>query len=106
MGLGTKQFSNILRGLALRNHEQKEVDYLAALDELPRISTTFRRFRTFGSFVDRARNSGHVPTGKWLSEVYNTFIDDKATVMDQHTSMLSCLIGAVDHSHKVATLLD
>ncbi|KAL8277487.1 hypothetical protein RQP46_010117 [Phenoliferia psychrophenolica] len=59
MGLGTKQFSNLLRALALRNHEQKE---------------------PFGSFIDRTRNSGYVPTGKWLSEVYNTFIEASATI--------------------------
>ncbi|KAK4698809.1 hypothetical protein P7C70_g7460, partial [Phenoliferia sp. Uapishka_3] len=98
-GLGTTQFSDIMAELHLLRHDRKHIAYREAVRDLPK--KTGQTFEPFGTFDDPERNSGFVPSGTWLSLIYNLFIEANAAVMDQHTAMLPLTIGSIDHSHKI-----
>lgn len=98
-GLGTKQFSSIIKTQHLRQYHMKERDYHTSILAHP--SLPDQTFPTMSSFADFEGNSGFVATGKWFSAMNNMFMEGHVELIDQHTSMLSCEVAAADHSHKV-----
>lgn len=103
-GMGTKQFSHTLLELHLLRHVHKAIAYREAARDLPH--PPGKVYNTFGTFEDPLRNSGFVPSSKWLSEMYDTYIEKNSKVMDQHTAMIPMTVGAIDHSHKVEFSLE
>lgn len=117
-GLGAKQFSNILRVLARLRHDDQRLQYLESIHsyESSSVLSFFRQqglsanrptYEYFGEFDDKdvGQRAGFVPSSYWLREVYDQFIEKHAGELDQKTSMLSALVCAIDHSHKVCGFL-
>ena len=108
-GVGSKQFSHILLGLHHRRFSHIHVQYLDGvlsrscrtdLDDGPQAT-----YEAFSQFADTDGYAGFVPSSSWLCMMYDSFIEKHGPEIDQKTAMLSGDIIAIDHSHKVFTLL-
>lgn len=44
---------------------------------------------------------GYVPSGQWLRDVYDQFIEEHRMDITQHMAMLTADVIAIDHSYKV-----
>lgn len=91
--------TRLWKGELHRRHNQKAIAYREAARDLPHVAG--QTFEPFGEYEDASRACGFVPSGAWLSFMYNNFVASKADVLNRHTAMLSLLVGAIDHSHKV-----
>jgi len=60
-------------------------------------------FKTFRPFDDVSEEGyhGYVPSGQWLRDVYDQFIEEHWVDITQHMAMLIADVIAIDHSHKV-----
>ncbi len=61
-------------------------------------------FLPFLSFEDTSSEGyrGFVPSGQWLRDMFDTFMEEHTADINQHMSMLSGEVCAIDHSHKVS----
>ncbi|KAJ7587518.1 hypothetical protein C8J56DRAFT_786255 [Mycena floridula] len=103
-GVGAKQFSYNLNVLHRRRYEMLEVQYMETI--LARAETSAGRSRTylpFPEFEDKGPNrfNALIPSGQWLRDMYDKFIESHEKEFDQHTSTLGSDIYAIDHSHKI-----
>ncbi|KAG6835921.1 hypothetical protein H0H93_013330 [Arthromyces matolae] len=107
-GMGARQFSNALLVQHLQNYDLLQLRYFQTL--APEAGSLFaagpfaRKFKMFLPFDDRSIDGlqGFVPSGQWLRDVYDTLIDGHRDELNQHMSMLTARICAVDHSFKLA----
>lgn len=44
---------------------------------------------------------GYVPSGKWIKNLYDEYIEQHQHFFKQHMGMLMLEVGAMDHSFKV-----
>ncbi|KAF8186024.1 hypothetical protein BJ912DRAFT_852498 [Pholiota molesta] len=103
-GMGPKQFSDALRVQHLQHHDTLHLQYLHSL--VPRKDMAKwqgRKFEAFLSYDDNSEKGRHgfVPSMEWLRNMYDQYIEKHRNELNQHMSMLSADICAVDHSHKV-----
>lgn len=107
-GMGTKQFSDALRLSHLLSYDTIKLQYLWTLRTRKQFSKiTGRTFEQFLPFEDTSRNGyhGYIPSSNWLRDLYDTFIESHRNDINQHMSMLTANICALDHSHKVSKIL-
>jgi hypothetical protein len=103
-GVGAKQFSDSLNVLHRRRYEMLEVQYMETI--LARAQAPGWRLQTFDPFPDFEdqgpnRFNALIPSGQWLRDMYDKFIEAHEKEFDQHTSTLGSDVYAIDHSHKV-----
>lgn len=104
-GMGTKQFSNTLRISHLLSYDALRLQYLSAVLERKSISKFLNRsFQNFPPFDDTSKTgySGFISSSQWSRDLYDTFIESHRAEINQHMSMLTANICAIDHSHKVS----
>jgi hypothetical protein len=103
-GMGAKQFSDALRIQHLQRYDELNLQYMRSLAARHSLAEwQGRKFEPFPPFSDQTPNGFHgfVPSSQWLRDMYDKFVEDHQHELNQHTSMLSAEICAVDHSHKV-----
>ncbi|KAF8180079.1 hypothetical protein BJ912DRAFT_855402 [Pholiota molesta] len=103
-GMGPKQFSDALRVQHLQHHDTLHLQYLHSLvrqkDMAKWQGKTFEMFLPYDDNSEKGCH-GFVPSMDWLRNMYDQFIESHQDELNQHTSMLSAEICAVDHSHKI-----
>lgn len=104
-GMGSKQFSDALRVQHLLAYDQLQTQYLEhillrrnSLDAWTGVS--YKSFLPFDDTSPSGRH-GYIPNAQWFAHMYDSYIEKHRDYFNQHTAMLSCEIGAIDHSHKV-----
>jgi hypothetical protein len=105
-GMGSKQFSDALRTRHLESYDQLYASYLSKLATMKDISEwRGRKFAVFLPFDDRSPDGfhGYVPSGQWLRDMFDNFMDIHGHEIDQAMAMLSGSICAIDHSFKVCS---
>ncbi|XP_006463078.1 hypothetical protein AGABI2DRAFT_119897 [Agaricus bisporus var. bisporus H97] len=62
-----------------------------------------QKFSNFKPFEDTSSTGrhGYTPSSEWLRDMYDNFLEAHQHEINQHMSMLSGDICAIDHSHKV-----
>jgi hypothetical protein len=105
-GMGAKQFSNTLLVQHLQSYDQLHLSYLQTLALYalsPNSQLNKQRFKPFLPFHDRSSDGfqGFVPSAQWLRDIYDMFVEKHQQELNQHTSMLTGSICAIDHSFKV-----
>jgi hypothetical protein len=109
-GMGAKQFAGALRCQHLRRYDEVQLQFLQALDwrRLQGGVAAFlaMKYEPFLEFENRSDRGyyGFSPSSQWLRDVYDGFIEEHQAELNQHTSMLSAEVCALDHSHKVSTV--
>jgi len=105
-GVSFHAFANMIRQMHIRRYEQLHLQYLqmihARVDSLT--SHWVPKYDHFGSFSDKSRYAGFVPTSKYFDHFYTRYLELHSREMDQYMSMQSARILCVDHSHKVVSL--
>ncbi|KAF8996468.1 hypothetical protein BDZ89DRAFT_918852, partial [Hymenopellis radicata] len=101
-GMGAHQVANMFRMQHLRRYDELRLQYLHR--KASSINLPGQTYQPFLPFEDRSNKGFHgfVPSGQWLRDVYDAFIEQYQVVFDQHTGMLSGRVCAIDHSHKLA----
>ncbi|KAL6304628.1 hypothetical protein BKA93DRAFT_718075, partial [Sparassis latifolia] len=104
-GMGAKQFSDALRVQHLCHYDNLHLQYLQFLQGR-RIIAEWPRdqiFLPFLPFDDTSLDGFHgfVPSSQWLRDMYDQFMEEHASEINQHTAMLSGEICTIDHSHKI-----
>jgi len=102
-GMGSKQFSDALRVQHLLKHDERHLQYLQYLMRHALSGWVGEKYETFLPFDDTSLDGPHgfVPSSQWLRDMYDTFMEEHSSHFNQHMSMLSGEICAIDHSHKV-----
>ncbi|TFK45259.1 hypothetical protein OE88DRAFT_1594242, partial [Heliocybe sulcata] len=103
-GMGAKQFSDALRVQHVRRHDLLHLMYLAYIQsQRDRLSFHGCLFPSFPPFDDHSPDGycGYVPSSQWLRDMYDDFISEHEDQLNQHTSMLTGQVCAIDHSHKI-----
>lgn len=104
-GMGSKQFADDVRVLFLQRHEELHLQYLHNILSKRGMSEFLgEQFKPFKDFNNRSDDGfhGYVPSSQLLRDIYDTYIEEHRHHVDQHMSMLSADICAIDHSHKVS----
>jgi hypothetical protein len=107
-GMGAKQFSDALRIQQIQTYDELELQYLCALASRREMSEwREQKFEAFLPFHDHSIKgpNGFVPSSQWLRDIYDHFIEQHQDELNQHTALLSAEICALDHSHKVLSIL-
>ncbi|KAH6901944.1 hypothetical protein BKA70DRAFT_1568128 [Coprinopsis sp. MPI-PUGE-AT-0042] len=103
-GLGSKQFSDALRVQHRLQHHKLELQYLQHLAsrEITFSDWSGPLYDTFPAFDDKGPNGrhGYIPSGDWLRDMYDSYIETHSQAIDQHMALLSAEVCAIDHSHK------
>ncbi|KAJ6545861.1 hypothetical protein DFH09DRAFT_1321402 [Mycena vulgaris] len=101
-GMGSAEVSDLFRMQHLRRYDELRLQYLRT--KYKQMLLGRRDYEPFPAFQDRSAGGFHgfTPSGQWLRDVYDSFIESKRDVLNQHTAMLSARICALDHSHKLA----
>ncbi|GBE88542.1 hypothetical protein SCP_1303580 [Sparassis crispa] len=104
-GMGAKQFSDTLRVQHLRHYDLMQLQYLQFLQGHRALGEWLgdRTFAPFLPFDDTSLDGYHgfVPSSQWLRNMYDQFMEGHEHDINQHTSMLTAEICAIDHSHKI-----
>ncbi|KAG6825492.1 hypothetical protein H0H92_003568 [Tricholoma furcatifolium] len=107
-GMGARQFSNALLVQHLQKYDLLHLSYLHTLatdaGSLFATRPFARKFKLFLPFDDKSSDGlqGFVPSAQWLRDVYDSFVNEHRNELNQHMSMLSGDICAIDHSFKLA----
>ncbi|KAJ7194292.1 hypothetical protein GGX14DRAFT_378125 [Mycena pura] len=101
-GMGSAEVSDLFRMQHLRRYDELRLQYLRT--KYKQMLLGSQDYEPFPAFQDRSTCGYHgfTPSGQWLRDVYDSFIESKRDVLNQHTAMLSARICAIDHSHKLA----
>jgi hypothetical protein len=101
-GLGAQQFAKIVHVQHLRWFDLLQIQYLEMIDAM-RINSPWSNstFQAFSAFNDPLGYAGYVPSSHWFRDIYDSYIELHLARINQHTSMLTGRIVAIDHSHKV-----
>lgn len=107
-GIGSKQFSDSLRVQHLLAHDNLHLQYLHYLAGFHKGLASWAgiKYETFLSFEDKSSRGRHglVPSSEWLRDMYDNYIEAHRHDFNQHMSMLTGEICAIDHSHKVSPI--
>lgn len=108
-GMGPKQFSDALRVQHLLQYDALRLQYYCYLSSC-KIMDGFlnRKYEAFPEFDDIGPNDPHgfTPSGLWLRDMYDKYIERYQDQLNQHTAMLPATICGIDHSHKVTSCLN
>ncbi|KAJ6492742.1 hypothetical protein C8R47DRAFT_1012819 [Mycena vitilis] len=101
-GMGAEEVADLFRMQHLRRYDEIRLQYLRT--KVKQMNLPGRTYEAFLPFDDRSASGFHgfTPSGQWLRDVYDDFIETYRDVLNQHTGMLSGRILAIDHSHKLA----
>nr|GAT42490.1 predicted protein [Mycena chlorophos] len=101
-GMGSAEVSDLFRMQHLRRYDELRLQYLQTKHK--QMNSAFMSYTPFPAFTDHSENGplGFSPSGQWFRDLYDTFMESKKDVLNQHTAMLSARICAIDHSHKLA----
>ncbi|KAJ7870055.1 hypothetical protein B0H14DRAFT_2279771, partial [Mycena olivaceomarginata] len=100
-GMGSEEVVDMFRMQHLRRYDELRVQYLRTKINQMGFSAVYEPFLPF---EDRSSQGFHgfTPSGQWLRDMYDTFIESHRDTLNQNMAMRS--VGAVDHSHKVGKL--
>ncbi|KAJ7689635.1 hypothetical protein B0H17DRAFT_983598 [Mycena rosella] len=101
-GMGSAEVSDLFRMQHLCRYDELRLQYLRT--KYKQMLLGCQDYEPCPAFQDRSAGGFHgfTPSGQWLRDVYDSFIESKRDVFNQHTAMLSARICALDHSHKLA----
>ncbi|KAJ3816684.1 hypothetical protein F5880DRAFT_1494027, partial [Lentinula raphanica] len=101
-GMGAHQVAAMFRVQHLLRYDELRRQYLqTVVSNLHMPGQVYKPFLPFENTSDLGFH-GFVPSGQWLRDIYDGFIESHKQDFHQHTAMLSCEVGAIDHSFKVA----
>lgn len=105
-GMGSKQFSDALRVQHLLRYDKTHLQYLQHLAHRVLDRWRNQQYDDFLPFDNRSPRGhhGYVPSGEWLRDMYDRYIEEHGLDFDQFTALLSAEVNALDHSHKVSFL--
>ncbi|KAJ6506495.1 hypothetical protein C8R45DRAFT_780332, partial [Mycena sanguinolenta] len=108
-GMGSSEVSDLFRMKHLRRYDEMRLQYLRIKLNQMRVSSwgneiNTEQYEVYPLFQDRSLRGFHgfTPSGQWLRDVYDTFIESHRDTLNQHTAMRSARICVIDHSHKLA----
>ncbi|KAJ7220545.1 hypothetical protein GGX14DRAFT_559337 [Mycena pura] len=108
-GMGSAEVSDLFRMQHLHRYDEMRLQYLRrkfTQMELTSSGNTVNteEYEVYPPFQDRSPRGFHgfTPSGQWLRDIYDKFIEFHRDVLNQHTAMLPGRICAIDHSHKLA----
>ncbi|KAJ7705637.1 hypothetical protein B0H16DRAFT_1901821, partial [Mycena metata] len=101
-GMGAEEVADLFRMQHLRRYDEIQLQYLRT--KVKQMSLPGKTYEPFLPFEDHSPSGFHgfTPSGQWLRDVYDDFIETYRDVLNQHTGTLSARICAIDHSHKLA----
>lgn len=102
--MGPKPFSDAIRMRYLQRYDELQLQYLQSIAEGFNFANwNGQKFDAFLPFENSSDDGYHgfVPSGRWLRDMYDDFVEEHNQDHNQHRSMLSNEIGGLDHSHKV-----
>jgi len=101
-GIGSKQFSEIIKSLHLRYFDQLHLQYLQMIqDNRERVIWKNFKFEPFSEFTDSKGYAGFIPSSVWFRDLYDQFIESHLPRINQYSAMLTARVCAIDHSHKI-----
>ncbi|KAJ7752517.1 hypothetical protein DFH07DRAFT_745085, partial [Mycena maculata] len=100
-GMGSEEVADMFRMQHLRRYDELRLKYLRTKIGQLGFSDTYEAFLPFEDRSSRGFH-GFTPSGQWLRDIYDEFIESHRDTMNQHMAMRSMRIGAIDHSHKIA----
>ncbi|KAF8870351.1 hypothetical protein CPB84DRAFT_1754505 [Gymnopilus junonius] len=102
-GMGAKPFSDALRIQHLQKYDEIELQYLDVLAGFKLDGWAGQTYKAFLPFDDHSPDGpfGFVPSGSWVREMYDRFIEEHHNEFNQHMALLTAEIIALDHSHKL-----
>ncbi|KAJ7644559.1 hypothetical protein FB45DRAFT_1116123, partial [Roridomyces roridus] len=100
-GVGAEEVADIFRMQHLRRFDEMRLQYLRIKVQDMDFGQSYEPFKAFD---DRSLSGFHgfTPSGQWLRDMYDNFIELHRDTLNQHTAMLSARVCAIDHSHKLA----
>lgn len=105
-GIGSNQYSDMIREQHLEEYQSRECAYLQHIQDLPPLqSPSSTKLPSMSTYDDPLGNSGYVPTGNYMASIFNTEFRSREPLITQHTSLLTFNIGACDHTFKVSLIL-
>ncbi|KAJ6448574.1 hypothetical protein C8R45DRAFT_1132891 [Mycena sanguinolenta] len=101
-GMGAEEVADLFRMQHLRRYDEIRLQYLRT--KVTQMKLPGKTYEPFLPFEDRSVSGFHgfTPSGQWLRDIYDGFIESYRDVLNQHTAMQSARICAIDHSHKLA----
>ncbi|KAJ7227493.1 hypothetical protein GGX14DRAFT_347896 [Mycena pura] len=101
-GMGAEEVADLFRMQHLRRYDEIRLQYLRT--KVKQMNLPGKTYEPFLPFDDHSASGFHgfTPSGQWLRDVYDDFIETYRDVLNQHTAMLPARICAIDHSHKLA----
>ena len=96
-GVGSQQFSHILRILHHCHYDELYVQYLEGILTQPGQA----EYGCFSKFADPTGYGGFVPSSSWLCSMYDGYMEAHAEEINQRCAMEPGRILALDHSFKV-----
>ncbi|KAJ6456287.1 hypothetical protein C8R47DRAFT_1029405 [Mycena vitilis] len=100
-GMGSEEVADMFRMQHLRRYDELRLQYLRTKIGQIGISPAYEPFLPFEDRSTRGFH-GFTPSGQWLRDMYDEFIESHRDTMNQHMAMRSAEICAIDHSHKIA----
>ncbi|EKM79052.1 hypothetical protein AGABI1DRAFT_73818 [Agaricus bisporus var. burnettii JB137-S8] len=104
-GIGSKQFADMLWVQHLLAYSNLKLQYLLHVESCRESMDRWsgQKFSNFKPFEDTSPTGchGYTPSSEWLRDMYDDFLETHQHEINQHMSMLSGDICAIDHSHKV-----
>lgn len=107
-GVGSRQFADLLHVQHLLAYDNLQLQYLNHLatrqNGLAAWVNQTHSYEPFLPFDDTSSHGrhGYTPSSVWLRDVYDSYIETHQHYFNQHMSMLSGEICAIDRSHKVS----
>ncbi|KAJ7752488.1 hypothetical protein DFH07DRAFT_774427 [Mycena maculata] len=100
-GMGSEEVADMFRMQHLRRYDELRLQYLRTKINQMGFSETYEPFLPF---EDRSQCGFHgfTPSGQWLRDIYDAFIESHRDTMNQNMAMCSLRLGKIDHSHKIA----
>ncbi|KAF7290249.1 3'-5' exonuclease domain-containing protein [Mycena indigotica] len=104
-GMGSSEAADLFRMQHLRRYDEMRLQYLqkkfAQMELFMGESGQSEDYEVYPAFEDHC-TGGFTPSGQWLRDVYDDFIESHRNELNQHTAMGSGRVCAIDHSHKLA----
>ncbi|GAA6034100.1 hypothetical protein JCM8097_000695 [Rhodosporidiobolus ruineniae] len=107
-GVGPVTFASMLSRAHRRRYDEKRRAYFQAIADRhyskhapPLDEQNVPRYTAFPDFDDPQGYAAYSPSAKWLNTAFNQFTELHESEIKQHTSLLTCEIAAIDHSHNI-----
>jgi hypothetical protein len=103
----SKKYADALRVNSVRRHDERHLLYNQGIYARSQqvhhrmLNTTYAPFPKFDD-TSPIGFCGSSPSSPWLSRMYDIFMEQHERTISQMTTMLSLIVAAIDHSHKVS----